>query len=55
MFAQSAPDYIVSGLKQGSFNGTVENKHGKDILRDLMHDGKLVYCFVWRHNVSTFL
>jgi len=42
MLQRSVPDHIVSALKQASFNGTVENEHGKDVLKRLMDNGKRV-------------
>lgn len=53
MFELSAPEHIVSALKLGSFNGTVENEHGKVTLRRLMHNGKSMH-FVYRLETSTF-
>ncbi|KAG2031127.1 armadillo-type protein [Suillus americanus] len=41
MFEQSAPDYIISAFKQGSFIGTVENEPGKEVLGRLMRNDDL--------------
>ncbi|KAG2151118.1 armadillo-type protein [Suillus bovinus] len=41
MIGQSAPDYIVTALKQGSFNATVENEPGKEVLSSLMRNDEL--------------
>ncbi|KAG1732688.1 uncharacterized protein EDB91DRAFT_1338315 [Suillus paluster] len=37
----SVPDSIVSAVVHGSFNGTVENEHGKVVLGRLMHNDDL--------------
>ncbi|OAX37717.1 ARM repeat-containing protein [Rhizopogon vinicolor AM-OR11-026] len=52
MFELSAPNYIVSALKQGSFSGTVENEHGKDILGRLMHNDDIRAAVFKAHTTS---
>lgn len=41
MFELSAPDYIITTFKRGSFNGTVENEPGKEVLGRLMRNDDL--------------
>jgi len=53
MLQRSVPDHIVSALKQASFNGTVENEHGKDVLKRLMDNGKRVY-YIYCLKILTF-
>jgi len=55
MFELSAPQYIVNALKQGSFNGTVENEHGKVILERLMNNGNAMHLFFYRLVVLNIL
>ncbi|KAG0706276.1 armadillo-type protein [Suillus ampliporus] len=52
MFELSAPDYIVTALKQGSFNGTVENEHGKVVLKRLMHNDDLRAAVLQAHTIA---
>lgn len=55
MFELSAPDYIISTFKRGSFNETVENEPGKEVLGRLMRNGKLLRCCVSPLDLSTLI
>ncbi|KAG1775679.1 hypothetical protein EV702DRAFT_426670 [Suillus placidus] len=52
MFELSAPDYIVGAFKQGSFNGTVENEHGKEVLGRLMRNDDLRAAVLEAHIIA---
>ncbi|KAG2344580.1 hypothetical protein BDR05DRAFT_166926 [Suillus weaverae] len=52
MFELSAPDYIVGAFKQGSFNGTVENEHGKEVLGRLMRNDDLRAAVLGAHIIA---
>lgn len=52
MFELSAPDYIVSVFKQGSFNGSVENEPGKEVLGRLMRNDGLRAAVLQAHTTA---
>ncbi|KAG1807161.1 uncharacterized protein BJ212DRAFT_768474 [Suillus subaureus] len=52
MFELSAPDYIISAFKQGSFIVTVENEPGKEVLGRLMRNDDLRAAVLKAHTTA---
>ncbi|KAG1892854.1 uncharacterized protein F5891DRAFT_1176646 [Suillus fuscotomentosus] len=52
MIRLSAPDYIISAVKQGLFNATVENEPGKEVLGRLMSNDELRAAVLKAHTTA---